>query len=129
MALSITSSDNAGMDTWQDRAKKVMAEKKIRQARLAELLGIAQPTVNAKLNGQRPASLDELVRLAEILDVSPNWLVFGAGVQNPSVLDLARRLDALLPEQRELFFALCNPAEPGLESMESMAKKIRHEGQ
>lgn len=40
------------------------------QAELAEYVGIAQSTINQKLNGDRPLFLDESERFAEFLGIS-----------------------------------------------------------
>lgn len=74
---AIAFGNNQTMDTWYARAKAAMAEREITQEALSESLGIAQPTVSAKLNGRRQASSAEVAAFARAIGVSPSWLAYG----------------------------------------------------
>lgn len=65
------------MKTWFERAKEEIKRKGITQEFLAEALGIAQPTVSAKLAGRRDASSEEVAAFARAIGVSPSWLAYG----------------------------------------------------
>ena len=54
-----------------------MADREITQEALSEALGIAQPTVSAKLNGRRQATSAEVAAFAKAIGVSPSWLAYG----------------------------------------------------
>lgn len=53
------------------RLKGRLVEKGFTQKEIAKRLGIAQASVNLKLNGKRAMSLDEACFLAKILDIKP----------------------------------------------------------
>lgn len=48
-----------------------MAELQLTQKDVAESLGLAQPTVNQKINNIRPMDLDEAEKLSDLLNISP----------------------------------------------------------
>ena len=56
---------------FSSKLKKIRKEKKMTQADLGRLLGIAQTGIFAYENAQREPSLSTLQRMAKILDVSP----------------------------------------------------------
>ena len=49
--------------------KEYFKEKKIRQSKVAEVLGISKVSVSSKVNGQQPWKLAELKKLSEHLNV------------------------------------------------------------
>ena len=57
----------------------------ISQGHVARLLGLHRPSISEVEAGNRRVSADELARLAEIYDVSVNWLLGDA----PEILDAA----------------------------------------
>lgn len=50
-----------------DKLKGRMVEKRVTQKVLSQHLGIAQPTLNQKINNIRPMTLDEVDETAKIL--------------------------------------------------------------
>lgn len=57
------------------RLAQIRKEKGFTQASLAERLGVEQPTVQRWETGKREPDLDQLVALAEALDVEPGTLI------------------------------------------------------
>lgn len=49
-----------------------MAEMQITQKDVAKALGLAQPTVNQKINNIRPMDLDEAEKLSVLLNINPD---------------------------------------------------------
>ena len=49
----------------------LIAKEGLTQKDVADILGIAQPTVNQKINNVRPMDLREAEKLAELLDIKP----------------------------------------------------------
>lgn len=48
-----------------------MVELQLTQKDVANSLGLAQPTVNQKINNIRPMDLDEAEKLSKLLQISP----------------------------------------------------------
>lgn len=89
--------DNSGMSSrrtqrsFLDRAKEAFSEKypreKATQVRLAQLAGVAQPTVSEWRDGV-PA-LENGIRLAKALGVCVEWLYTERGPKRPGTADVA----------------------------------------
>lgn len=54
-----------------NKIKGRMAEMQITQKDVAKTLGLAQPTVNQKINNIRPMDLDEAEKLSDLLNIKP----------------------------------------------------------
>lgn len=54
-----------------NKIKGRMAELQITQKDVAKSLGLAQPTINQKINNIRPMDLDEAEKLSELLNIKP----------------------------------------------------------
>ena len=48
-----------------------MVEMQITQKDVANFLGLAQPTVNQKLNNIRPMNLNEAEKISDLLNITP----------------------------------------------------------
>ncbi|SRR5579884_3497083 len=80
------------------------------QGQVARLLGLQRPSVSEMEAGNRRVSGDEVARLAELFDVSPNWLL-GEGTDRIDPHDTrlqlaARELSKLKPEDLERLLSL-----------------------
>jgi phage repressor protein C with HTH and peptisase S24 domain len=71
--------------TWQERVRARMHEKKITQAGLGEAIGRTQGAVGHYLNGRREPSLDEFKAIAGALDVSLGYLLDGPENLGPAM--------------------------------------------
>lgn len=49
-----------------------MAELQLTQKDVADSLGLAQPTINQKINNIRPMDLDEAEKLSDLLNIPPD---------------------------------------------------------
>ena len=68
------------LDTWNDRLRLALQRAKDRgmtQEKLAGTLGITQGSISNYKNGTREPDLGTFRRLANALNVSPEWLLFG----------------------------------------------------
>lgn len=54
-----------------NKIKGRMAEMQLTQKEVAASLGLAQPTVNQKINNIRPMDLNEAEKLSVLLDIPP----------------------------------------------------------
>ena len=61
LSRAIALGNNRAMNTWYARAKAAMADREITQEALSESLGIAQPTVSAKLDSESSISSKERI--------------------------------------------------------------------
>lgn len=68
-----------------NRIKKMMKDRKINQSSLAIELGVHQYDVSRLLNGKPFPSIDQLVKIAEVLDCSLYYLL---GIQEQSYREL-----------------------------------------
>jgi transcriptional regulator with XRE-family HTH domain len=80
------------------------------QQRVARMLGLHRPSISEMEAGNRRASADELVRLAEIFGVSVSWLT-GEGadtldVHSDKIQLAARELQKLKPEDLDRLLRL-----------------------
>jgi transcriptional regulator with XRE-family HTH domain len=80
------------------------------QGQVARMLGLQRPSVSEMEAGNRRVSGDEIVRLAEIFEVSASWLL-GEGVEQVDPHDTklqlaARELQKLKPEDLDRLLKL-----------------------
>lgn len=80
------------------------------QAQVAKILNLHRPSISELEAGNRRASADELVRLAETFDVSVSWLM-GEGAESVDPYDdklqlAARELQKLKPEDLDRLLRL-----------------------
>ena len=61
--------------TFKERLKKLRIENKIIQKDVAEVLGITRQAVSYYENGEREPGIKELIILADLFDVSIDYLV------------------------------------------------------
>ncbi len=102
---------------FSERLAQVMAERGLRQADLATMLGVAQATVSAWLNGAVPQRRTART-LCEKLEVGEDWLIYGTeplnrgkrntpekvrlGIVKPLALDETKSLSALASNLRAI---------------------------
>jgi transcriptional regulator with XRE-family HTH domain len=79
MFLDIHMSMNVDSPSWASQVagaiRAEMAWQKRTGVDLAKHLGVAQPTISKRLNGETPFDLDEIERVAEWLGVAPSELI------------------------------------------------------
>nr|WP_286198492.1 helix-turn-helix domain-containing protein [Salinisphaera sp. G21_0] len=64
-------------ETWVDRANLKAREHGLNNAQIAERIGVSRTTVSFWMNNQREPKLEQKMRLADVLQVSLNWLETG----------------------------------------------------
>lgn len=71
------------MENFGDRLRIAIAKKKIKQTELQELLGLkGKQTVSNWVNNYSKPSADDLLKLANALEVSTDWLLTGKSGYN-----------------------------------------------
>ena len=69
------------------RIKAKREELKMTQSKLAELVGIRQPTLSDLEKGIN-SNTTKILEIANALDVTPEWLMYGEGKSIPTTLDV-----------------------------------------
>lgn len=62
------------MSIFGDNIKRLRKNKGLKQQELAEILGISQKSYSHWENGKTEPSFENLVKLADLLEVSLDWL-------------------------------------------------------
>lgn len=91
------SSENPDMQTLGEKIRRCRKAKGLSQQKLAEELGIQYQSVQDWERGKTRPSLDKVVRLCEIFDVTSTWLLHTGGNGYPA------REDSLLQEPPVLY--------------------------
>ncbi|MDE5458539.1 helix-turn-helix domain-containing protein [Bradyrhizobium sp. CSA112] len=93
-----------------DRLKEARKLPGLSQGHVAKIIGLHRPSITEIEAGNRRVSADELVRLAEIYDVSVAWLLGEApetlDAQDPRLELAARELSKLKPDDLERLLRL-----------------------
>ena len=93
-----------------DRIKEARKLAGLSQGHVAGILGVHRPSVSEMEAGNRRVSADELVRLADIYDVSVAWLAGKSPeilhAQDPKLELAARELSKLKPDDLDLLLKL-----------------------
>lgn len=63
------------MDTFQNRLKQILREKKISQIELSKKTGIGRNSISDYINGKYEAKQDKVYAIAKALDISESWLM------------------------------------------------------
>ncbi|MCA3245273.1 MAG: helix-turn-helix transcriptional regulator [Azospirillum sp.] len=106
----MTEIDSAKRDQIAERLKEARKLAGLSQGHVAKMLGLHRPSVTEMEAGNRRVSADELVKLAEIYDVSVAWLL-GDGpdtidAEDPRLELAARELSKLKPDDLERLLKL-----------------------
>lgn len=93
--------------TVSDVIRSAMLLKKLNQTQLAEMVGVAQPTVQRWLSGMRAPELEIVPKLARVLEVEPHTLmnidIQAVGLApTKEVADIVEFYSALNPTQKHL---------------------------
>ena len=80
----------------KNRIRALRAEKNITQLRLSMELEVAQETISAYEKGKYSPSLNTLVKLADLFDVSIDYLIGRSDVRKPESAALLQDEEALL---------------------------------
>lgn len=75
------------MNTFSERLKSALAFRQFRQRDLVELSGICPSTISAYMTGYRVPGLKQTVRLAQALDINPEYLLGKIDVLEETYLD------------------------------------------
>jgi transcriptional regulator with XRE-family HTH domain len=106
----MSDTDSAKRNVIAERLKEARKLAGVSQGHVAKILGLHRPSISEMEAGNRRVSADELVRLAEIYDVSVAWLIGEApetlDAQDPRLELAARELTKLKPDDLERLLKL-----------------------
>lgn len=90
------------MDSFKNRLRLALDKTGIKQTELAKKMGISKGTVSQYLSGLCTPKTDKIYYMAQILKVSPAWLM-GFDEPDYKINDdvLLERIDKLSPSSRE----------------------------
>lgn len=80
----------------KNRIRALRIEKNITQVRLSIELGVAQETISAYEKEKHAPSLNSLVKLADLFDVSIDYLLGRSDIRNPELKSSLRDEESLL---------------------------------
>ena len=89
------------------RIKIKRLELKLTQERLAELTNLTDTYIGAIERATSKCSLETIVKIAKILDLDMNYLLFGITAKNIDSI-FSNNLNKLPPDKRDLYIKLCN---------------------
>ncbi|REI11760.1 LexA family transcriptional regulator [Staphylococcus felis] len=96
------------MNSFKDRLKQIMSERKISQSELSRRTGIGRNSISDYLNGKYEAKQDKVFELAKVLNVNEAWLMgFDISKNREIENDITSIYDQLAPprQKRVLDFA------------------------
>lgn len=82
------------MNTLSDRLKWARSQAKLSQSKIAEAVGISQPTYQALESG-RVQKTSYMMQIASVLNVDPNWLATGQGSMTADTQPQADKSDVI----------------------------------
>lgn len=90
------------------RIKNIRLEKKLRQEDLADKLDVSIAFMSRVERGTSQINLKRLTQIAEILNVSPGYLLTGSNVTSKDYLkeDFRQLLEKCTPEQQKLIYQI-----------------------
>ena len=90
------------------RIREARLNKKIRQEELADKINVSVAYMSRVETGKSQINLKRLTQIAEVLDVSPGYLLIGSNKTSKEYLkeDFRALLDKCTPEQQKLIYQI-----------------------
>ena len=90
------------------RIREARLNKKIRQEELADKINVSVAYMSRVETGKSQINLKRLTQIAEVLDVSPGYLLIGSNRTSKEYLkeDFRALLDKCTPEQQKLIYQI-----------------------
>ena len=66
------------MDDLADRLNQIMAQRSLKASEIADATGITRPAMSRYLANRSGISAENLIKLSQYLNVSPDWLLNGS---------------------------------------------------
>lgn len=98
----MTKQDDAFVVPFKQRLRQAIQLRRISQQDLAVEIGVSKSTISNYINGLRYPNRDGIAKLAEVLEVSPGWLMGIRGINIDDTLDMLKEKEVLKKEKIEL---------------------------
>ena len=112
------------MDDLADRITLIMTQKGLKASEIADATGITRPVMSRYLANRSGISSENLIRLSQYLNVSPDWLLNGSDAPESVKLSKSVSVDKniIIEVQRELIERL----KKDVGRLEAIVKKTKN---
>ena len=92
------------MDDLADRLNQIMAQRSLKASKIADATGITRPAMSRYLANRSGISAENLIKLSQYLNVSPDWLLNGSDAPESIKMSKSVSVDknTIIEVQREL---------------------------
>ena len=112
------------MDDLADRLNQIMDQKGIKASQIADATGITRPVMSRYLANRSGISSENLIKLSQYLNVSPDWLLNGSDAPESVKVSKSVSVDKniIIEVQRELIERL----KKDVGRLEAIVKKTKN---
>ena len=112
------------MDDLADRLNQIMDQKGIKASQIADATGITRPVMSRYLANRSGISAENLIKLSQYLNVSPDWLLNGSDAPEAVKMSKSVSVDknTIIEVQRELIENL----KKDVSRLEAVMKKTKN---
>ena len=112
------------MDDLADRLSQIMTERGLKASEVADGAGITRPVMSRYLANRSGISAENLIKLSQYLNVSPDWLLNGSDAPESIRMskDVSVDKNEIIAVQRELIERL----KKDVGRLEAVMKKTKH---
>ena len=92
------------MDDLADRLNQIMAQRGLKASEIADATGITRPVMSRYLANRSGISAENIIKLSQYLNVSPDWLLNGSDAPESIKMSKSVSVDknTIIEVQREL---------------------------
>jgi len=92
------------VDDLADRLNQIMAQRSLKASEIADATGITRPAMSRYLANRSGISAENLIKLSQYLNVSPDWLLNGSDAPESIKMSKSVSVDknTIIEVQREL---------------------------
>jgi len=112
------------VDDLADRLNQIMAQRDIKASEIADATGITRPVMSRYLANRSGISAENLIKLSQYLNVSPDWLLNGSDAPESVKVSKSVSVDKniIIEVQRELIERL----KKDVGRLEAIVKKTKN---
>ena len=112
------------MDDLADRLNQIMAQRDLKASEIADATGITRPVMSRYLANRSGISAENLIKLSQHLNVSPDWLLNGSDAPESIRMskDVSVDKNEIIAVQRELIERL----KKDVGRLEAVVKKTKN---